>query len=250
MKRFVAVQHSYSEFLGTVEKQLENRGIGFTYFRPFTGQSLPASALQFDALWLLGGAYAPWNRAHTPWLDEELRLLRGFERARRPVVGLGFGALLMAQAAGGEPADDPAPYAYWTTAHATATGADDPVAQAVDGRQVLVAASGRVRLPADASPVAVDDAGEWIVQRHAGGYGLLLRPELTPGMIEDTIMEEDRPLPDDISEILEQARVAWPEFRETGDRVVAGLVTALDLMQERRKPPVFAIRAVEEGDNG
>jgi hypothetical protein len=50
MKRFAAVQHSYSEFLGAIEKQLENRGIGFTYFRPFTGQSLPASALQFDAL--------------------------------------------------------------------------------------------------------------------------------------------------------------------------------------------------------
>lgn len=247
MKRFIAVQHSYSEFLGTVEKQLENRGIGFTYFRPFTGQSLPASALQFDALWLLGGAYAPWDREHTSWLDEEMRLLRGFERARRPVVGLGFGALLMAQAAGGEPADDPSPYAYWTRAHATAAGADDPVAQAIDGRDVLVAASGRVRLPADVAPVAVDDKGEWIVQRHAAGYGLLIRPELTPGMIEDTIMEEDRPLPDDISDVLEQARVRWPEFRETGDRVVAALVAGLDLMQEHRKPPVFAIRAVQDG---
>lgn len=246
MKRFAAVQHSYSEFLGTVEKQLENRGIGFTYFRPFTGQSLPASALQFDALWLLGGAYAPADSEHVPWLDEELRLLRGFERARRPVVGLGFGALLMAQAAGGVPQGDASPYAYWSTAHVTAAGADDPVAQAVDGRQVLVAASGRVRLPADASPVAVDDAGEWIVQRHATGYGLLLRPELTPGMIEDTIMEEDRPLPEDIGDTLAQARELWPEFRDTGDRVVAALSAALDLMQERRKPPVFAIRVVED----
>jgi len=246
MKSFIAVQHSYSEFLGTIEKQFENRGIGFTYFRPITGQSLPASALQYDALWLLGGAYAPWDREHTPWLDEELRLLRGFGRAHRPVVGLGYGALLMAQAAGGEPAGDGSPYAYWTTARATQAGAEDPVAQAIDGRKVLVAASGRVTLPEKLEPLVVDEAGEWIVFRHAESYGLLCRPELTPGMIEDTIMEEDRPLPDDISAVLEQSRALWPDFRETGARVVAALVAALDLMQERHKPPVFKLNVVQD----
>ncbi len=246
MKHFIAVQHSYSEFLGTMEKQLEDRGIGFTYFRPVTGQSLPASALQFDAMWLLGGAYAPADREHTPWLDEELRLLRSFERARRPIVGLGFGALLIAQAAGGEPAADQAPYAYWTRAHITAAGAADPVAQAMDGRKVLVAASGRVSLPAHVEPLAIDDAGEWIAFRHVDSYGLLCRPELTPGMIEDTIMEQDRPTPDDIGEVLEQARALWPEFRETGDRVVAALVAELNLMQERYKPPVFKLNVVQD----
>ncbi|MGE0557366.1 MAG: type 1 glutamine amidotransferase [Burkholderiales bacterium] len=246
MKRFIAVQHSYSEFLGTVEKQLENRGIGFTYYRPFTGQSLPATALQFDALWLLGGAFAPYDREHTTWLDEELRMVRAFERARRPVVGIGFGALLLAQAAGGVPADDIAPYACWTTAHATAAGAADPLAQAIDGRKVLVAASGRVRLPEGVEPLAVDDAGEWIAWRRDHAYALLFRPELTPGMIEDTIMEEGRPLPDDIGEVLEQARGLWPQSRETTDRVIAALVTGLDLMQERRKPPVFSIRVVQD----
>lgn len=246
MKRFAAVQHSYSEFLGAIEKQLENRGIGFTYFRPFTGQSLPASALQFDALWLLGGAHAPADREHTVWLDEELRFLNSFDRARRPVVGLGYGALLIAQAAGGEPLANPQPYAYWTTAHATAAGAADPLAQAIDGRQVLVAASGRVRLPAGVEPLALDDTGEWIALRRGASYGLLFRPELTPGMIEDTIMEEGRPLADDISAVLEQARALWPQFQQTTDRVVAALVTGLDLMQERHKPPVFMLHAVQD----
>lgn len=246
MKRFAAVQHSYSEFLGPIEKQLENRGIGFTYFRPFTGQSLPASALQFDALWLLGGACAPFDRAQAVWHDEEMRFLRSFGRAARPVVGLGYGAQMIALAAGGEAQPDPQPYAYWTTAHATAAGAADPLAQAIDGRQVLVAASGRVALPAGVEPLAVDDAGEWIVLRQGLSCGLLFRPELTPGMIEDTIMEEGRQLPDNISEVLGQARTLWPQYRETTDRVLAALVTGLDLMQERRKPPVFTLHAVRD----
>lgn len=244
MKRFVAVQHSYSEFLGTVEKQLENRGIGFSYFRPFTGQSLPASALQFDALWLLGGAHAPAERDHLPWLDEELRLLHAFLKARRPVVGLGFGALLLAQAAGGAPEPQHEPYAYWTTARATDAGAADAVARAIDGRSVLVAASGRTGLPEGMVPLATDDEGRWILLRRDEAYGLLFRPEMTPGMIEDTIMEEGRPLPGDIGAVLARARELWPEFRETTDRVIAALVSELDLMQERRKPPVFRIQAV------
>jgi len=244
MKRFIVVQHSYSEFLGTVEKQLESRGIGFSYFRPFTGQALPASALQFDALWLLGGAHAPTDREQLPWLDEELRLLRAFLKVRRPVIGLGFGALLLAQAAGGTPGPEHGPYAYWTTAHATDAGAADAVAQAIDGRQVLVAASGVIELPDAVAPLATDDQGRWILLRQDEAYGLLFRPEMTPGMIEDTIMEEGRPLPEDIGEVLAQARNLWPEFRETTDRVIAALVSGLDLMQERRKPPVFRIQAI------
>ncbi len=246
MIRFIAVQHSYSEFLGPVEKQLENRGIGFTYFRPFTGQSLPVSAQQFDALWLLGGSYPPADREHVPWFEEELRLARAFARAGRPAVGFGFGALLLALAAGGTPCGSEAPYAYWTTARATDAGAENPLARAVDGRKVLVAASGRVRLPDGVEPLLIDEGGEWIAWRQAQAYGLLFRPELTPGMIEDIIMEEGRPLPEDISAVLEQARQLWVQSRETSDRAIAALVAELDLMRERRKPPVFTLRTVQE----
>lgn len=47
MKSLLAVQHTCSEFLGAIEKQFENRGIGFRYVRLFTGQAMPVSALQY-----------------------------------------------------------------------------------------------------------------------------------------------------------------------------------------------------------
>jgi GMP synthase-like glutamine amidotransferase len=242
MKQFLVVQHTYSEFLGSIEKQLENRGIGFIYFRPFTGQSLPASALQYDALWLLGGAYAVNDREHCPWVDDELRLIAAFQRARRPVIGFGFGGLLLAQAAGGNAYVEPAHRAYWTTARKTSAG--DPLGDAVDGNKVLVMVNGRVDLPQDMAPVLVDEAGEWIAVRTKAGYGALFRPELKPGMIEDMIMEEGRPLPDDITAILNTARNEWAQTQRTTDQVAATLVSALDLMQERRKPPVFILNPV------
>jgi len=75
-------------------------------------------------------------------------------------------------------------------------------------------------------------------------YGLLFRPELKSGMLEDMVMEEDRETPENIGELIAGLRADRNEFQRTQDLTVATLVTALDLMQERRKPPVFVINPV------
>jgi GMP synthase-like glutamine amidotransferase len=246
MVRFLAIQHTFSEFFGALEPQFEARGIAFTYLRPVTGQDVAAAAGQFDCLWLLGGAYPASDREHCPWIDDERRLVAAFAKSRRPVVGLGFGAHVVAAAYGGASRGDPAHDAYWTTAYATAAGRDDPLARAVDGRRVLVMTNGGVDLSADVAPIVVDERGGWIAIRPTPlAYGLAFRPELKPGMIEDMIMEDERPVPDDIGALLEEARSRWDESQETTARVVAALVEALDLMQERRKMPVFGLRPVQ-----
>jgi GMP synthase-like glutamine amidotransferase len=249
MIRFLAVQHTFAEFLGALEPQFEARDIAFTYLRPVTGQDVFANALQFDSLWLLGGAYPVGDAVHAPWVTDELRLVRAFERAQRPVVGLGFGAHVVALAHGGNADPSPAHLAYWTTAHATDAGRDDPVARAVDGRRVLVMANGDVAVPPEVPPVVVDDTGRWIALRpRPRTYALLFRPELKPGMIEDMIMEDDRPLPDDIGALLDEARRNWPETQQTTHRVTAALVEALDLMDEARKARTILLRTVSDAE--
>jgi GMP synthase (glutamine-hydrolysing) len=245
MKRFLVVQHSYSEFLGGMETQLESRDIGFSYLRPFTGQALPANALQYDALWLLGGAHAVCDKDHCPWVAEELRLLAAFRRAARPVVGLGFGGLLIALAAGGTAHLLPAQRAGFATARLPVGGSDDPLAVALEGRRLLVMVNGRVDLPAGMGPILVDDAGDWIAVRPDPlTYGLLFRPELRPGMLEDMVMEEGRDTPNHVGELIAGLRADRDGFQRTQDITVAALVTALDLMRERRKPPVFVLNPV------
>lgn len=246
MIRFLAIQHTFSEFFGALEPQFEARDIAFTYLRPVTGQEIAAAAGQFDCLWLLGGAYPVADRVHCPWIEDERRLVAAFAKARRPVVGLGFGGHVVALAHGGVARAEPVHDAYWTVAHATTAGQDDPLARAVDGRRVLVMANGSVALPDDVAPIVVDDRGRWIGIRPGPlAYGLAFRPELKPGMIEDMIMEEGRPVPDDIGMLLDEARARWDETQETTARVAAALVEALDLMQERRKMPVFGLRPVK-----
>ena len=245
MKRFLAVQHSFSEFFGALEPQWEARDIGFTYVRTVAGQDVAGTPSQFDALWLLGAAHPVADRGLCPWVDDEIRLVRAFERARRPVVGLGDGALVLAAAHGAALHAEPEHDARF--AQASALVGDDPVALAVDGRRVLVMAHGRAELPADAEagirPIVADEEGRWIAFR-AGelSYGLLVRPELKPGMLEDMVMEDERTVPDDFGALIEEARADWGTLQETSARVVAALVSALGLMDERRKMPVFRLQ--------
>lgn len=240
MKRFLAVQHTFSEFLGALEPQFEARDIGFSYVRPVTGEDASGTPTQFDALWLLGHAYPAADREHCPFLEQEIRLVRAFEKAHRPVIGLGFGAHVLAAAHGATLFAQPEHDARFATARALV--ADDPVARAIDGRSVLVIANGRAELSPALTPVAADEEGRWLAFR-AGEWscGLLLRPELKPGMLEDMVMEEDRPVPENIGELIEAARARWRELQDTTDRVTAALVTTLALMDERRKAPVIRI---------
>ncbi len=242
MKRLLCVQHTYAEFLGALEPQFEGRDIGFNYVRPIAGQDVAGTPTQYDALWLLGTAFAAADGARTPWLEDEMRLVRAFQNARRPVVGLGTGAHVLAAANGAALSAEPEHDAGFTTA--AAIDGDDPLAQAVDGRRVLVMACGSASLPQGARAVVADANGRCIAFRTVSpGYGLLFRPELKPGMLEDMAMEEDRPLPGHLGEMIETARTEWPQMQETTARVAAALVSALGLMDERRKPPVIGIVA-------
>ncbi|HQU16925.1 MAG: GMP synthase [Chromatiales bacterium 21-64-14] len=243
MQHFCVVQHTYSEFLGLIEKQLEKRNIGFSYFRPFVGQAVPGSAVQYDALFLLAGAWPITDTEHCPWVSEELDLIKIFQKVGRPVVGIGFGALEVAAAAGAESSDAPFHTACWTTAHMTAAGRGDALAEAVDGRRVLAMYNGSARLPAGVDPLVVDDAGNWLAIRPDPlTYGMLFRPEVKPGMLEDILMEAKRQAPDNMGDLIATARQEWNETQRTTDQVIVALVNELSLMRERHKPPVFSLK--------
>ena len=247
MKNYCVVQHTYSEFLGLIESQLEKRDIGFSYHRPFVGQDMPGSAAQFDGLWLLGGAWPLTDEEHNPQVPDELALIDIFRRSSRPVIGLGMGGMLVALQAGGTARPEPAYRAEFVTAHKTPAGAGDALAEAVDGRTVLVLVHGSVDLPEGLEPTLVDAEGRWLAVRPDDlTYGLLFRPEMKPGMLEDIIMEARHNPPPNMGELLGEARMEWQNMQEVTNHVVAGLVTELSLMQERRKMPVFSLKLETE----
>lgn len=243
MKNYLVVQHTYSEFLGLIESQLEKRDIGFSYYRPFVGQDLPGSAAQFDGLFLLAGAWPTADLEHYPQVPDEINLIHIFQKAGRPVIGIGMGGLLVAQAAGGTARMTPSHTAKFVTARKTAAGAGDELAELMDGRRLLVMYNGSVELPADLEPILVDEEGNWLaVRTDKTTYGMLFRPEMKPGMLEDIIMEGKHNPPENIGELLGEARMEWGQMQQTTDLVIVALVKETDLMRERRKMPVFNLK--------
>ncbi len=243
MQKLAVIQHTYAEFLGQLEGQLEKRGIGFNYYRMAVGDALPASALQFDGLFVLGGSHPNVDEENCPWFADEIRLIGGYEKAGRPVVGMGFGGLSVAAAHGASLSAEPFHNAYWTTARLTDAGRGDAVAESVAGRRVLVLYNGSAELPDGIEPLLVDEEGRWLLIRPAEQtYGLLFRPEMKPGMLEDMVMEEDREAPENLGELMMEARTHWADMQDVTDQLVVALVGTLDLMHERRKAPVFSLK--------
>ncbi len=62
---------------------------------------VPTSAEGFDGLVVLGGAMSILDEADHPFVDQTRRLFREFDTARTPVMGVCFGAQLLADAHGG-----------------------------------------------------------------------------------------------------------------------------------------------------
>ena len=68
---------------------------------PNAGNALPASAVGFDGLIVLGGSMDPDDDHASPWLPAVLRLLKDAVEQRVPVLGICLGAQLLTRALGG-----------------------------------------------------------------------------------------------------------------------------------------------------
>ena len=62
---------------------------------------VPSSSDGFDGLVVLGGAMSILDEADFPFVDQTRQLLRAFDAAKTPVMGVCFGAQLLADAHGG-----------------------------------------------------------------------------------------------------------------------------------------------------
>ncbi len=88
---------------GEIDGLIAARGWRATTIFPHAGgDPLPATPEGYDGLVVLGGAQDAWDDAGFPAFADELRLMRAFDAAGKPVLGICLGAQLMARAWGAE----------------------------------------------------------------------------------------------------------------------------------------------------
>ena len=183
------LQHTSAEYLGLIEDHLEGRNIRFRYCRPFTGKdTLPKPEALRDGLILLGGG--PWGCAgvrDVPTLAQEVALVKSSLETRRPVIGIGLGAQIVALAAGGRVESANLEFSVGKARRASEGGlsgylpAEYPV--------VLYMRDWPVP-PAAAQILARDERGRAVLWQLGGNVlGFAGHPGLKVAMVEDLIME-------------------------------------------------------------
>jgi GMP synthase-like glutamine amidotransferase len=227
MKTLCVLQHVEAEYLGLMEDQFEARNIRFRYVRPFTpGATVPHSAEGFDGLVILGaGPLGVVSGRLVPSLAPELRLAGDFLKRGLPVIGIGFGASVLATACGGGAEAAPLRFSVETAVRivpdALAGHLPERFPAAIYLRDRPVPPPGAQVLAADGEPL--------LFQIGNNCFGFVGHPGAKPGMIEDVIMEFDE-VPDGAAEGLEAMRAAQAAIRAALDEIMVGLVTLTQLM--------------------
>lgn len=105
--RALLVQHTATEGPGWLGEWLPGAGLELEVVRPYAGEPMP-SALDADALVVMGGPMGANDDDAAPWLPQTRRLLREAVAAAVPVLGVCLGGQLLAAACGGRVQRGPA----------------------------------------------------------------------------------------------------------------------------------------------
>ncbi|UUX50731.1 hypothetical protein NUH88_03305 [Nisaea acidiphila] len=130
--RVLIVENVAGTDIGRMGKTLARRNVELDIRQAFDGATLPATPNGHDALIVLGGPQDALDDAGSLWFPELLELMRTFDRARRPVLGICLGSQLLARAHGGRNIlAQPLEFGYEPITPSVA-GRDDPLMSLLD----------------------------------------------------------------------------------------------------------------------
>ena len=187
--RALVVQHGTDEPAGHVSAWLAERGVDEEVWRTDRQPEEPDPSA-YNLVVSLGSDSAAYDDS-VPWLGREVRLLRGAFAADVPVLGICFGAQLLARALGGRAMRGPRPEIGWV---AITTRAPAPVPTG----PWLQWHYDTFRMPPGGSLLAKSPAGPqaFTIGR---SLGVQFHPEVTPQIVGlwlaaagDRLAREDR----------------------------------------------------------
>jgi GMP synthase-like glutamine amidotransferase len=130
--RILIVENFAGTDIGRMAKTFRERGVETDVVQPFDGTPLPATPDSHDGMIVLGGAQDALDDAGSPWFSSLMELMRDFDRARRPVLGICLGSQLLARAHGGRNIlARPLEFGY-VPITPNAAGRDDPLMSLLD----------------------------------------------------------------------------------------------------------------------
>jgi GMP synthase (glutamine-hydrolysing) len=230
MSEVLVFQHDPFEDLGFFAEVLEKQGAEYRVIRLFHGE-MPAEELEnVSALIVLGGPMSVDEEESVPFLRWEKRILRAAIDEAVPILGVCFGAQLIAAALGTQVFHGSVREIGWTSISITPHGqVDSLLGYLPESATVFQWHSDGFDLPAGAIRLA--SSTHYSTQAFRVGkiiYGLQFHLEVTPRMIERWIDERSKDLalaphvfPD---KILADTQSYAPTLKYYGERFLSEFV--------------------------
>ena len=99
--KILVVRHSLLSPCGIIGQCIVNQGGYYVTVMPSEGDSLPENIDGFDGMVILGGPQNAMEDKRFPHFVPLLKMVRAFDEAEKPVLGICLGAQLLARAWGG-----------------------------------------------------------------------------------------------------------------------------------------------------
>jgi GMP synthase-like glutamine amidotransferase len=181
----LVVQHQADAPPALLADALAARGLSASLVDLGRGDALPARdpAHPASAVVVLGSDASAIAPGAPPWIEDEVAWLRDLAAAGTPVLGICFGAQVLARALGGGVRRLPAPQIGWIDA-GTRDAARIPAGPWLSWHEDVV------DLPPGAELLAADATGPQAFARGAQ-LGVQFHPEVTPAVVDDWIAAYD-----------------------------------------------------------
>ena len=99
--RIHCLQHLKNETFGNIGNWISRKGCKFTKTLPYESSFFPAPE-EFDLLLIMGGTMSVYQEEEYFWLKPEKEFVRKVIKADKPVLGICFGAQMIADVLGGK----------------------------------------------------------------------------------------------------------------------------------------------------
>ncbi|MEO9903390.1 type 1 glutamine amidotransferase [Nisaea sp.] len=130
--RVLVIENYKGTDVGEMAVTFADRGITLDVVQAFNGTPLPVGPDDHDGMIVLGGDQNALDDSGSPYFPPLLDLIRAFDTARRPVLGICLGAQLLARAhGGGNIVGDELEFGY-VPVTPTAAGIKDPLTAILD----------------------------------------------------------------------------------------------------------------------
>lgn len=216
--RLLVIQHDPQVPLGDLAGPFVAAGLVMDTWEIWESPDRVVDLLGFDGLVSLGAFASVCDEESIPWIRAEIDLLQIALDRQMPILGVCFGAQILARAAGGRVLTAPAPEMGWMDIATTDAARTDPVIGALgDSWSALDFHFDTFELPPEA--IMLGSTPEFPQAYRIGtcAWGIQFHIEATAEILDEWMQlleERPDPVPVDTAQLRAHAALGWSDNRK------------------------------------